>query len=341
MNHNEVEHNDNITKIQYLETQLQIALKKLSNAKELCTAQEKAARAAKAQETKAYNQSQAYKYKYKKAQEKLDTLERCLKMKHLKKSCHDMEKVISAKQSRYNEIEFDDNIHLPIQTDKRIELSLLKKSLDKSEKTYESRQKLLETLVHRQNLDTEMKCAAIEGNVVRIRELIGLGVSVNFADETGLSPFKYACGQGHTDAVQAMIPVADINNKDGRWSPLHVALENCQPGTVAILIQNNANVDDADETGESPLHIACRKSSLECIINLVHDGDAHINSQNKLGDTCLHYCAKTNQYEIASFLLESGADASIKNANGLIPLTLAKTKRKYEVLKVLNSISFK
>lgn len=329
--------NEYKTKIQHLEAEVQIALKKLSNAKALCAAQEKAAREAKAKEVHEHNQCQTYKYKFKKAQEKLDVLERRLKIKHLQRSCDEIEKVISEKHSRCAEIEFDDQVHLPIHTDKRIELTLLKKSLDVSESIYGSRRKLLETLVERQNLDAEMKRAAIEGNVCKIKELIDLEVSVNSCDETGLSPFKYACGQGHVDAVREMIPVADINNKDGRWSPLHIALENCQYGTVSILIGNNADVDDPDETGEFPLHIACRKSSLECVASLVLDGGAYINVQNKLGDTCLHYCAKANLYEIASFLLENGADSRIKNADGLIPFTIAKTKRKYDVVKVFNS----
>ena len=321
---------------QYLEEQLKITLKKLANARELCAAQEKAVRDAKTRERKAYNQCQTFKYKYEKTKEKLDVMERHLKMKRLRESCHKTENIISAKQSRCHEIEFDDMIHLPIKTDKRIELMVLKKSLNRSEKIHESQKQLLYMLEKRQNLDFEMKSAAIEGNVTRIKELVALGVSVNFPDETGMSPFKYACGQGHINAVREMVPVADVHNKDGYWPPLHVALEKSQPQIVEILIQNNANVDDPDETGEAPLHIACRKNSLECVSTLIREGGASINVQNNLGDTCLHYCARTNQYEIASFLLENGANLNLKNVDRLTPLIVAKTKRNYEVLKVFN-----
>ncbi len=339
LNDEQDDHEDgsgNEKRIECLETQLQIALKKLSNAKELCNAQEKAAREAKVQEAKAHDQCQLYKYKLNKAQEKLDVLERRLKMKHLTKSCHQMEKKIYEKQRRRDEIEFNDDIHLPIKTDMRIELKALKKSLDKSETTYESQRKLLETLVEREKLDLEMKNAAIKGDASKIKELIGLGAGVNSADETGWSPFKYACGQGHVDATLAMIPVADVNNKDGRWAPLHVALEHSKPDIVSILIKNKAHVDEPDETGETPLHIACRKDSLVCVSRLFHQGGANVNAKNKLGDTCLHYCARTNQCEIASFLLENGADLKIKNSDGLDPFTIAKTKRKYEVMNILN-----
>jgi ankyrin repeat protein len=334
----ESDKDENKEKIEYLETQLQIVLKKLSNANQLCIAQEKAAKEAKDQERRVYKDCQTYKYKLSKTQEKLDTLERRIQMKQLKKSCHEMEKDISMKQSRCKEIEFDDTIHQPIKTDTRIELALLKKSLQKSENIHESQWKLYETLVERQSLDSKLKRAAIAGDVSQIQALMNLDVSVNSPDETGLSPFKYACGQGHVDAVRVMMSVADVNNKDGRWTALHIALEHSQPEIVTILIKNNANVEEPDETCEVPLHIACRKGSFECISTLVHEGKVSVNTQNKLGDTALHYCARTNQYEIASFLLENGADLKIKNADGLTPFIIAKTKRKYEVMKVLNSI---
>ena len=327
--------NSNALKIQHLESQLQITLKKLANANELCAAQEKAARDAKASERKAYNQCEAYKYKYKKSQERLDSLERHLKIKRLKQSCDEIERVISRKKRRCKEIELDDNIDFPINADKRIEFTLLKKSLDKSERTFQSQYNLLLLLVERQNLDNEMKQAAIEGNVSRIKELVDIGVSVNYADETGISPFKYACGQGHVYAVQAMIPVADINNMEGRWSALHMALENQKCEVVSMLIQNNANVEEPDETGETPLHIACRKGSLECITALIMSRDIDINAQNRLGETCLHYCARANQCDLASLFMENGSDLMIKNSDGFTPIIVAKAMRNEEVLKVL------
>ncbi len=66
-----------------------------------------------------------------------------------------------------------------------------------------------------------------------------------------------------------------------------------------------------------------------------------MNAQNKMGDTYhvpLHYCAKENAYEIASFLLEYGASLTVKNADRLTSIVVAKSRRNYEVTKVFDMI---
>ncbi len=321
-------------KILRLEKELQIALKKLSNAQELCSSQEEAIRKAKEQEIKTFDQSQKYKFQLSKAQEKLDAVERKAQIKQLQKSCDDMVKRLDAKRNRCREIKYDDKLNLPIKIDCRRELDFLNKSLEKLERKYNNQQKLLDTLVERNSMDNEMKRAAIEGDALKIRHLIDRGVGVNTPDETDVSPFKYACGQGHTDAVNVMISVADVNNSDGRWTPLHIALEYCQPEITSILVKANANVLKKEENGEYPIHIACRKCCFECVSILVLSNKANVDMRNDMGDTPLHYCARANSYEIASFLLENGANLVLKNADGLTPIVVAKTNHNYEVTKI-------
>ena len=330
--------NDDDKKIWKLENELKIALKKLSNAHALCVAQEQLIRASKAQEIKSFNQSQHYKFQLSKAQEKLDSVERQDQIKRLRKSCHDMVKELDVKRNRCKEIEYDDDLHLPIKTDTRKELKFLKKSLENSEKKHDDQQKLLDSLIERDRLDSEMKRAAIDGDALKIQYLINKGVSVNNPDETGVSSFKYACGQGHTDAVNVMMSVADVNNCDGRWTPLHIALEYCKPEIASILIKANADVFTRQENGEYPIHIACRKGCLECVSILVLLGRANVDAQNKIGETPLHYCAKANAYEIASFLLENDAKLTIKNADGFTPIVVAKTNRNYEIAKIFDML---
>ena len=337
-NHLKEEEFESSDKLSQSERKLHIALKKLSNAHELCAAQEKAIREAKAHQIKSYNQCQKYKFQVRRAQEKLEAVERQEQIKRLRKSCHDMVKVLDVKRNRCKEIEYDDDLSLPIKTDTRMELNFLRKSLEQSKRKYDDQQRLLDTLIERNSLDNEMKRAALEGDATKIRHLMDKGVSVNTPDETGISPFQYACGQGHIDAVNAMMPVADINNEDGRWTPLHIALEYCQSEITAILIKENANVFLTEENGEYPLHIACRKSCIKCVSILVSKGEASVDVQNKMGDTPLHYCAKANTFEIASFLLENGADLTVKNVDGLTPIVVAKTNRNNEVSKVFEML---
>jgi len=59
---------------------------------------------------------------------------------------------------------------------------------------------------------TDIRKAAVNGNVEWVKNLLSQGVDVNSADEIGFSAFKYACGHGNIDVVRVMIPVADVND---------------------------------------------------------------------------------------------------------------------------------
>jgi len=322
-----------------LETQVKVLQRKLANSKMLNASTEQIAREARQREVNTASACQTLKSDLSKTLERLDILEGQLQITRLQKSCALLEREIECKEKRVMEIKFDQDLHLPVKIDKRRELKRLDKELHDSNRLHEGQQRLLSSLVGRQNRLEEMRTAAANGDLDAVKSLMRQDVSVNTADSAGICAFKYACGQGHVAVVEEMIPVADVNNIDGRCSPLHIAVGYNRISVVEILVRHNARVNEPNESGESSMHIACQHGFLD-VLKLLIDGGANVNQLNSRGDTSLHYCVQANRNianlaEMASLLLESGADDEVKNLDGLTPITIATTKRMHELVLVL------
>lgn len=336
-------------KILDLETQVKVLQRKLENSKQIISATEDFARLAQARETNAVSTNR-------RTRERLDEIEAQVQMKRLEKACSRLNDEIEAKEKYVDEIGYNDclNLNLPIHTDQRRNLKVLKEDIGESRKLRDGQLRLLTNLESRQNLLEDMRNAAAQGDLDNVNSLLKLGVSVNIADDEGrgVCAFKYACGQGHLNVVKAMIDVADVNNIEGRLSPLHFAVRHNRVHVVDFLLQKNAKCNELDEAGDSPLHVSCRKGCLD-ILNLLMDAGANVNEVNRNGDSCLHICASArfkvnnedddtdalilynNQAEMASRLLEMGASDEIKNLDDLTPFIVAKTQRMYGVLQIL------
>ena len=90
----------------------------------------------------------------------------------------------------------------------------------------------------------------------------------------------------------------------------------------------NCDPDTQTNTGNSPLHEACRpKKSLFCIQKceeivryLVGIKHCNVNSQNRGGETPLQYACKHTARDVVKYLLSEGADPSVRDNRGQIPL---------------------
>lgn len=56
------------------------------------------------------------------------------------------------------------------------------------------------------------------------------------------------------------------------------------------------------------------------IMEYLLDLKSDINKQDELGQTALHIAVKNNDFDVINMLIKRGADANIKNRNGLTPL---------------------
>ncbi|KAJ2905304.1 ankyrin repeat containing protein yar1 [Zalerion maritima] len=92
-----------------------------------------------------------------------------------------------------------------------------------------------------------------------------------------------------------------------------------------------------DEGGQTPLHMAVANGHLATTTLIISHISSHpskltlLNAQNSFGNTPLHWAAERGHIEIVKFLVSSGADPTIANSKGDIPLDSAQFGMREEV----------
>lgn len=94
-----------------------------------------------------------------------------------------------------------------------------------------------------------------------------------------------------------------------------------------------------DEEGQTPLHMAVGNGHLATTTLLVQHltSPPHplkinfLNAQNSFGNTPLHWAAERGHIDIVKYLVSSGADPTISNTKGDIPLDSAQFGMREEV----------
>jgi len=143
------------------------------------------------------------------------------------------------------------------------------------------------------------------------------------------------------------------NPKENGNTALHVAVDNRYDKVVELLLANGATVNKMNDDGKNPLHIACKKYGIPSIVKLLIDKGANVNEpeHNAFENTPLHLAAinrtdfgflgsnagNESNEEIATILLEAGADPELKNAKGYTVMELAESRRNHWVVEILKT----
>lgn len=123
-----------------------------------------------------------------------------------------------------------------------------------------------------------------------------------------------------------------INLEWGRKTPLTLAIMNQAPASfISTLIKNGADVNAITKSGLYPLSCALIAHRLDVVDVLVnHQADVNI-VEPMSGSTPLH-CAATHRFaEGVLFLLKHGANKTVRNKKGLLPLDIVLEKKMYAV----------
>jgi len=142
---------------------------------------------------------------------------------------------------------------------------------------------------------TALHYAAQKGDFLTVNTLLGNGADANALNLKNESPLLCAviCASGHgsdnnyIQIINTLLNVkALINSGDGRkMTALHHAVAGrCSTELMKLLIDRGADVNAADEEGNTPLHFAARNGYPDVIGMLTVRG-ADILRQNKEGET--------------------------------------------------------
>ncbi|KAI0020841.1 hypothetical protein F4780DRAFT_314222 [Xylariomycetidae sp. FL0641] len=134
---------------------------------------------------------------------------------------------------------------------------------------------------------------------------------------------------------------------------IHKAVCMTLDGVLAALMEKGVNCDSRDGDGFRPIELAVMGSSSfwwRCLWALARKGvnlDIPLENEYRLGrypciqiqglrgDRLLHVAARRREKLALSLLLENGADRSLRNADGLLPVQLARNLGYSEIVEVL------
>ncbi len=127
-----------------------------------------------------------------------------------------------------------------------------------------------------------------------------------------------------------------LNSPDqNQKTPLHTALESGHTEIATYLIELGADIDLKDKDEAAPLHNAAYLGSLEIVNLLLKKGAAALNDGNFRGQTPLHFACERGHPEVATRLLDAGADMEARDMVGRTPLITTALSRNMEIAKDL------
>src|SRR5262249_48829583 len=88
-----------------------------------------------------------------------------------------------------------------------------------------------------------------------------------------------------------------------------------------IALEQDADVNAANQAGDTVLHIAASRGYVDAVRLLVEHG-ADVNAVNQTGTTPLHNAASQGSASIIEILVDKGARLDVKNKRGQTPLAM-------------------
>ena len=161
-------------------------------------------------------------------------------------------------------------------------------------------------------------------------QIQGEHVEVYYQPVTGCAPLMFAAWKGHDTAVARLLVLgADVRLKDSTYgyTATHwVCMGGDQSAMLILLLDAGAPVNPHDDEGSTPLVLATLKTLRCCIMTLIdRGGDAlDLNAKDTGGCTALYWAASDGSADIVQLLLQAGADPTIRDNDGYMPLNGAR-----------------
>lgn len=194
--------------------------------------------------------------------------------------------------------------------------------------------------------NTPLHAACAWGRAQAARLLMEAGADDGLQNVKGETPAHLAVmkkrfgsdlkAQDRLQVLEALNQV-DIPGNDGK-TPL-ILLQSLDINTVTevqqLLLDKGADVNHADNMGNTALIAASRNYCYKGIIKELIRAGADINAADNMGNTALYYALKNGSQESACFLLKKGADFARANNEGVTPMDVAAEKGYDTVLELM------
>jgi len=128
----------------------------------------------------------------------------------------------------------------------------------------------------------------------------------------------------------------DIKHRHGEYkiTALHIAAEKNLLKAAKWLINEGANLEAKDRTGETPLHYAAWQDSVLVAKELITRG-AEVDAKDKWKRTPLSRAAGWNSLKVAQLLINNGANKNVKDAWGDKPIDRARQQGYSKMIQLI------
>ena len=183
--------------------------------------------------------------------------------------------------------------------------------------------------------DWDLHRAAEENRADIARLLISAGADIEAAKiQERRAPIHNAAQGDEVDKLQLLLEEGiypDVRDEVGN-TPLLYAASAGSINAARLLLQNDANVNAANNRGQTPLMSSLRTDSNLFLVKLLIDNGANIEAQDRDGNRPLLIAAENSAAQITRLLIHYVANVDAKNNLGETALKRAKT---IEVIGIL------
>ncbi|MGH7636868.1 MAG: ankyrin repeat domain-containing protein, partial [Gemmatimonadaceae bacterium] len=181
--------------------------------------------------------------------------------------------------------------------------------------------------------------AAMKGDLVTLRVLIGRGTDVNTAQGDGMTALHWAAERGDSAMTMVLLKAkANVRamTRIGDYTPLHLAAKTGNAAVVAALLDAGSDAKSLTRTGATALHFAAASGNAASVSALIARG-ADVNAREpEWGQTPLVFAAAKDRADAIRVLLKAGADpnlhTSVMNLTEAAAVEQAATRKRNAVL---------
>lgn len=161
------------------------------------------------------------------------------------------------------------------------------------------------------------------GNLQMLRHMVHNGATVCYRDQNKRTPLHVSAAEGHLDVVKFLLlqPGTNINVRDTKdFTPLLDAVVNGHHRVAEHLKARGGTISECQLA--HLMNSAASTGDTRALKRLIR-WTGHVNVSDFDGQTPLHTAAMYGRLNITNLLLKEGADATLVNRYGQIPLQVA------------------
>lgn len=182
-----------------------------------------------------------------------------------------------------------------------------------------------------------LHCAAKGGHLAVVKVLLDADSSnINALDGTGCTALYWTTRKGYVKIADFLLDHgADTEKTRADWRPLHTACTRDDLAMVTLLLSKGARVNATMEFGITPLDFTATQGSVE-VATVLLDAGADVNNQDeKTATTPLHRAAIRGDVAMVSLLISRGARVDAETNDEATPLFAAAEYGHLEVVEYL------